>query len=97
MLTLAGSDETARLVADGGGSRALMTLINALLNHPMDPGVQQFGLWATANMALAGADVSRRLRKAGAPEICRIAIENHPRDAEVLRQARHAMGVLQAK
>ena len=94
LLTLAGSDETARLVAQAGGSRALMTLIKALLQHPHDAGVQQFGLWALSNMALAGADISRRLKKAGAPEICRIAIENHPQDAEVIRQARHAAGVL---
>jgi len=94
LLTLAGSDETARLVAQAGGSRALMTLVKALLQHPFDPGVQQFGLWALSNMALAGADISRRLKKAGASEICRIAIENHPQDAEVIRQARHASGVL---
>ena len=94
MLTLAGSDETARLVAQAGGSRTLMTLINALLRHPGDSGVQQFGLWAISNMALAGSDITRRLKKAGAPEICRIAIETHARDAEVIRQARHAIGVL---
>lgn len=97
LLTLAGSDETARLVAQGGGSRTLMTLVSALLTHPQDSGVQQFGLWATSNMALAGGDISRRLRKAGLPEICRIAIESHPKDVEVLRQARHATGILQAK
>lgn len=97
LLTLAGSDETARLVAQGGGSRTLMTLVSALLTHPRDSGVQQFGLWATSNMALAGGDISRRLRKAGLPEVCRIAIENHPKDIEVLRQARHAMGILQVK
>jgi hypothetical protein len=94
LLTLAGSDETARLVASGGGSRTLMTLVKALLQHPYDAGVQQFGLWAMSNMALAGADIGRRLKKAGAPEICRIAVENHPQDPEVIRQARHAAGVL---
>jgi hypothetical protein len=47
-----------------------------------------------SNMALAGADIGRRLKKAGAPEICRIAVENHPQDPEVIRQARHAAGVL---
>ena len=94
LLTLAGSDETARLVAQGGGSRTLMTLVKALLQHPNDGGVQQFGLWAASNMALAGGDISRRLKKAGMAEICRIAIETHPHDSEVIRQARHAIGVL---
>ena len=71
--TLAGTDETARLVAQGGGSRTLMTLVNALLQHPYDAGVQQFGLWAVSNLAMAGSDIARRLKKAGLPEICRIS------------------------
>jgi len=45
-------------------------------------------------MALAGGDVTRRLRKGGCLEACRIALETHPGDAEVVRQARHMMSIL---
>lgn len=91
LLTLAGADDTGRLVAQAGGGT---TAVKAMLQHRSEPGVQQFGLWALCNMALAGGDVTRRLRKGGALEVCRIAIETHPGDKEVIRQARQMMGVL---
>lgn len=91
LLTLAGADDTGRLVAQAGGGT---TAVKAMLQHRNEPGVQQFGLWALCNMALAGGDVTRRLRKGGALEVCRIAIETHPGDKEVIRQARQMMGVL---
>lgn len=34
-----------------------------------DVGVQQFGCWAINNLALAGEDVRRKLRKAGVVEV----------------------------
>jgi len=91
ILTLAGTDETARAICLSGCDRAA---INAMLQHRHDAAIQQFGLWAVSNMALAGSDIARRLKKGGCIELCRIAIETHPHDAEVIRQARHALGVL---
>jgi hypothetical protein len=37
--------------------------------HRYDSGVQQFGSWAINNLALAGEDVRRKLRKAGVIEV----------------------------
>lgn len=91
LLTLAGADDTGRLVAQAGGGT---TCVRAMLRHRHEPGVQQFGLWALSNMALAGGDVTRRLRKGGALEVCRIAVETHAGDPEVIRQARQLMTVL---
>lgn len=91
LLTLAGSDDTGKLVAQAGGGTVV---INAMLSHRTEAGVQQFGLWALSNMALAGGDVTRRLRKGGCVEVCRIAIETHPGDPEVIRQARHMMSIV---
>jgi hypothetical protein len=91
LLTLAGCDEVARQVAQGG---AVSAVANAMTTHAADPGVQQFGCWALSNMAIAGDDVRRRLKKSGAVEICKIALERHSGDAEVIRQARNALGVL---
>ena len=91
ILTLAGSDDTGRLVAQAGGGTVV---VNAMLSHRGEAGVQQFGLWAISNMALAGGDVTRRLRKGGCLEACRIALESHAGDAEVVRQARHMMSIL---
>jgi hypothetical protein len=91
ILTLAGSDDTGTLVAQAGGGTLV---VNAMLSHRLEAGVQQFGLWAICNMALSGGDVTRRLRKGGCLEVCRIALETHPGDAEVVRQARQMMGAL---
>jgi len=91
ILTLAGSDDTGTLVAQAGGGTLV---VNAMLSHRHEAGVQQFGLWAICNMALSGGDVTRRLRKGGCLEVCRIALETHPGDAEVVRQARQMMAAL---
>lgn len=72
-------------------------LIFLFLNCRYDVGVQQFGCWAINNLALAGEDVRRKLRKAGVIEVCRMALETHPDDAEVTRQARSALGLLGGK
>jgi len=90
-LTVAGSDEASRMIIQGGG---ISGIINAMVYHRHDSGVQQFGCWSMSNIALAGDDIKRKLRKAGALEVCRIAIETHVNDVEVLRQARGLIGVL---
>lgn len=91
LLTIAGTDEASRAVVKGG---AISAVINAMLIHRYDAGVQQFACWAMSNMALAGDDIKRRIRKAGFAEVCRIAMETHVHDSEVIRQARHALGVV---
>ncbi|KAJ1442991.1 armadillo-type protein [Ochromonadaceae sp. CCMP2298] len=91
VLTLCGSDDISRMIAKQGGDSAIM---NAMLTHRFDAGVQQFGCWALGNLALSGEEVCRRLKKKGAAEVCRIALETHGQDAEVLRQARNVLGVL---
>lgn len=45
-------------------------------------------------MALAGNDVRRKLKMAGAVDVCKVAIDNHGDNEEVLRQARSALGTL---
>jgi len=56
--------------------------------------VQQFGCWAISNLALAGDDIRLKIRKCGIMEVCSIALETHAENMEVVRQARHAIGVL---
>jgi serine/threonine protein kinase len=91
LLTLAGSDEVSRnLVLNGAGS----AVVNAMLEHRFDSGIQQFGAWALGNLAMAGDDVRRRLKIAGSLEVCRIAIETFPDDVEVVRQSRNTVGTL---
>jgi hypothetical protein len=75
-------------------SRAVLAILNAMCAHSDDTGVQQFGCWAISNMAIAGEDVRRKLRKAGAVEVVRMAMDRHGEDVEVVRQARGALGVL---
>jgi hypothetical protein len=65
-----------------------------MAHHRADPGVQQFGCWALGNLALSGDDNRRKLRKVGALEVARMAIEQHPSDTEVLRQARQLVTVM---
>jgi hypothetical protein len=91
ILTLAGSDEVSRVIIHGGGGQSVVA---AMIEHRFDSGIQQFGAWAVSNLALAGDDVRRRLKKNGVLEVCRIAMETHPDDQEVVRQARNAVGVL---
>jgi hypothetical protein len=45
-------------------------------------------------MALAGNDVRRKLKMAGAAEVCKVALDNHGDNEEVLRQARSTLGSL---
>lgn len=94
ILTLCGNDELSHKIAQEGGGSAL---INAMVNHRLDAGVQQFGCWALGNMILAGDDMRRKLKKMGAVEVCRIAIESHNNDPEVLRQARNLFSILLIK
>ena len=89
-LTLSGSDDICKKFVTSGGDSAL---INAMLQHRSDSGVQQFGCWALGNMALSGDDVQRKLKKKGVIEVFKIALETHGTDAEVVRQAQHALGV----
>lgn len=91
LLTIAGSDEASRDLAN---ANAISAINNAMLQHQYDSGIQQFGCWAIANLALAGDDIRRKIKKAGFVEICRIVLETHRDDAETIRQAKHAIGVL---
>ena len=91
LLTLAGSDDVSRAAVSFGAASAI---VSAMISHRYDAGVQQFGCWSIANLALAGDDVRRRLKLVGVLEVCRIALETHPTDQEVVRQARNAVGVL---
>ena len=91
LLTLVSTDEISRQVS---GTGAVTAIVNAMMNHRLDSGVQQFGCWAMSNLAIAGDDVKRKLKKAGCLELCRIAMESHPDDQEVIRQARNAVGSL---
>lgn len=91
LLTIAGADDGARAASDAGGTAVVMA---AMMYHRMDASVQQFGCWALSNIALAGDDVRRKMRLCGVPEVCRIALETHSKDAEVVRQAKSALGVI---
>jgi hypothetical protein len=44
-------------------------------------------------MALTNSEINRKIKKKGIIEICKIAIENHPNNIEVLRQAKNTLGV----
>lgn len=66
VLTVAGSDEIARAVSEFPIGAAVVA---ALVTHRYDVGVQQFGCWAINNLALAGEDVRRKLRKVGVIEV----------------------------
>ena len=89
-----GSDDASRAVVEAGGASAI---VNAMVQHRNDPGVQQFGCWALGNLALSGDDNRRKLKKVGALEVSRMAIEHHADDTEVLRQARQLITMLGAK
>mmetsp|Transcript_16492 Transcript_16492/g.24827 ORF Transcript_16492/g.24827 Transcript_16492/m.24827 type:complete len:194 (+) Transcript_16492:265-846(+) len=91
ILTLAGSDGVSREIVSQGGDEKIMT---AMVLHKNDAGVQQFGCWAISNLALAGDDIRLKIRKCGIMEVCSIALETHAENMEVVRQARHAIGVL---
>lgn len=91
ILTLCGSDEACKSVVASGGDSAV---VNSMLRHRNDAGVQQFGCWAISNMALAGDDIARRLKKRGVLEIFKIALETHSNNNEVVRQAKNALGIL---
>lgn len=91
LLTVAGADDGARAASDAGATAVVLA---AMMYHRMDASVQQFGCWALGNIALAGDDVRRKMRLCGVPEVCRIALEAHSEDAEVVRQAKSAIGVI---
>ena len=92
VLTLSGSDEICIKIDQCGGASAM---VKSMLQHRQDAGVQQFGCWALANMALSGEDLARKLKKKGVVEVFRMALETgmESNDAEVVRQAKHALGV----
>lgn len=91
MLTLAATDEMSRLLVNQGANSAIL---NAMMNHGDDAAVQQFALWSICNLAVAGDDIRRRLKKSGFEELSKMAIENFPDDPEVVRHAKNTLGVL---
>ena len=91
ILTLAGTDAVSVEIVENGGAKIIS---EAMIYHSKDAGVQQFGSWAISNLALANDDIRMEIRKLGLIEICRIALEEHGEDMEVVRQCRHALGVL---
>lgn len=66
VLSLCGTDEISRTVAQHGGDSAIL---NAMLHHRHDAGVQQFGCWALSNLAVSGEAVARTMKKKGAIEV----------------------------
>ena len=91
ILTLAGTDDLSIEIVECGGAKIIT---EAMVHHSHDAGVQQFGSWAISNLALANEEVRMKIRKLGIIEICRIALETHADDLEVVRQCRHALGLL---
>ncbi len=71
LLTLATSDEISRALSDKGISPLL---VSTMVKHRFDVSVQQYGCWAISNMAAAGEDVRRKLKKAGILEVISIII-----------------------
>lgn len=66
IVTLAGSDEVSLAVVHaGGGSK----ITSAMIKHRFDAPVQQFGCWAISNLASAGEETKRKLKKLGALEV----------------------------
>lgn len=90
ILTLSGSDDIAKMISDSNGDLAIM---EAMISHRFDSGVQQYGCWALSNLALASETIAIKLKSTGIIELCQIALETHPTDVEVLRQARNTLGV----
>lgn len=81
LLTLAGSDEIARVIVGQGGSDHLMkamvqwkcVLLLFLLASPTprryDAGLQQFACWAICNLALADEEIKQKIRHSGILEV----------------------------
>jgi hypothetical protein len=84
LLTVAGSDDIARAMSEFPIAAAIVTAMvqhryvvesGECFMHFVtsicrgDAGVQQFGCWAINNLAVAGEDVRRKLRKAGVVEV----------------------------
>lgn len=91
VLTLAATDEIARtLSTEGVGSK----IVDGMIRHSSDHGVQQFGCWALGNLILAGDEVKRKMKKIGVMEVCRIALENHSKNVDVVRQAQHTLSLI---
>eukprot|EP00603_Paraphysomonas_imperforata_P008089 CAMPEP_0114425158 /NCGR_PEP_ID=MMETSP0103-20121206/7086_1 /TAXON_ID=37642 ORGANISM="Paraphysomonas imperforata, Strain PA2" /NCGR_SAMPLE_ID=MMETSP0103 /ASSEMBLY_ACC=CAM_ASM_000201 /LENGTH=1121 /DNA_ID=CAMNT_0001593975 /DNA_START=46 /DNA_END=3411 /DNA_ORIENTATION=- len=91
MLTLAGTDAISIDIVEHGGAKIIA---EAMIYHSSDAGVQQFGSWAISNLSLANDEIRMQIRNLGVIEVCRIALETHSEDMEVVRQCRHALGVL---
>jgi hypothetical protein len=66
VLSLCGTDEISRTIALRGGDSAIL---NTMLFHRFDAGVQQFGCWALSNLALSGEEIMRKMKKKGAVEV----------------------------
>ena len=66
VLTLAGEDAMSLEMMERGIPAAVA---NAMVRHSSDAAVQRFAGLAFSNMADAGADVRRKLRVAGVPEV----------------------------
>ena len=75
VLSLCGTDEISRNIALRGGDSAIL---NAMLHHRFDAGVQQFGCWALSNLALSGEEIMRKMKKKGAVEVNIPIIYNMP-------------------
>jgi hypothetical protein len=66
LLTLAGSDEVARVIVGQGGDSQLM---RAMGHWKHDAGVQQFACWAICNLALADEEIKQKMRHSGILEV----------------------------
>jgi hypothetical protein len=62
-----GSDEISNLVMEN--TRILSAVLTAMLNHRFDPGLQQYGCCVVSNLAVAGEDVRRKLKKNGVVDV----------------------------
>jgi hypothetical protein len=84
LLTLAGSDDIARVIVGQGGDGHLMKAMvhwksapppappSLILPPPLgryDAGVQQFACWAICNLALADEEIKQKIRHSGILEV----------------------------
>jgi len=88
VLTLAGSNDVAEVISNQGGD---LTIIQAMIHHALDVGVQQYGCWAIHNLALASMEIAANLKRRGAMEVCKMAMENHFDHEEIMKQGKAAM------
>jgi len=62
-----GSDEISNLLIEN--SAVLSAVLTAMLNHRLDPGVQQYGCCVISNLAIGGEAIKRKLKKSGVHDV----------------------------